>query len=188
MTATEILQMLADRHYTDIFVPECKLGPTWGATHRRLDAWAMRCSWTRPAFVGYEIKVSRSDFRADRKWREYLPPLARFYFVTPNGLVEPSEVEDPAGLLAVSRTGRVLRTIKRAKPMDPCPEALSLLFQYVLMNRSEITDRPRHGTHRRSTEFERARYEQRILWERRRRKRVGHLYAYLLSERAKDQA
>ena len=78
--ARQIVDLLDVRHGRDVFVPECKGGPTWGGGHRRLDAWAMRRSYTKPCVWGYEIKISRSDFFADEKWPGYLPFCNQFYF------------------------------------------------------------------------------------------------------------
>ena len=75
MRASDLLALLAKKHSADVFVPECKTGGTWAGTHLRLDAWAMRRSWTHPTVWGYEIKVSRSDFLSDDKWVGYLPTV-----------------------------------------------------------------------------------------------------------------
>lgn len=172
-----IMGALKVRHWSDIFVPECKLGPSWGSTHRRMDAWAMRCSWTNWGTVGYEVKHSRADFRQDKKWRDYLPVCSQFYFVTPSDLIQPEEVEDPAGLIWLSRTGNVLRTKKAAKLLALDDKALVLLMSYLLMNRSEITDRPRAGRHKRESVAEQHEQELWRMQRRRRERRVGHALA-----------
>lgn len=157
------------------------MGPTWIAKHRRLDAWAMKCSWTNNKMIGYEIKISRSDFLQDKKWRDYLPVCTQFFFVCPHGLIRVDEVEDPAGLIYLSKTGRMLRTVKAAKLLEPKADALNLLLTYVLMSRCEITDRPRHGAHRAQTDFERAEREMMWLRRERRSKRVGHALSKLMA-------
>lgn len=137
MDARKIVDLLAARHSKDIFVPECKNGPSQNSTHLRLDAWAMAKSWSKPFTWGYEIKVSRSDFLGDDKWHLYLPYCSHFYFVVPAGLVDPSEVPENAGLIYVSQTGTKLFT-KRKAPWRQVtiPEDL---YRYVLMCRTKIT-------------------------------------------------
>ena len=63
ITAMDIMVLLETRHGGDVFVPECKAGATQGAGYTpRLDAWVMFKSRSRPRVIGYEVKVSRSDF------------------------------------------------------------------------------------------------------------------------------
>lgn len=136
--AVEVLALLAERHLGDVFVPECKSGPTHGAQHVRLDAWAMRRSWSKPSTFGYEIKVSRSDFLRDDKWHSYLGLCSDFYFVTAHGICTLSEIPEPAGWIEVSKTESRLFTRKKAPTRYnvAIPEDL---FRYVLMCRSRIS-------------------------------------------------
>lgn len=183
----DLLGALRSRHSGDVFIPECKLGATWGPRgHRRMDAWVLRCSWTNWGTVGYEIKHSRADFRQDRKWREYLPVCSLFYFVCPADLIDASEVEDPAGLLWLSRTGKALRTKKAPRLIRPEPEALVSLFSYVLMSRFELSDRPRFG--RLAIATEATRHEQTLLrlMRERREKRVGRALSRVMAERRRN--
>lgn len=71
----------------------------------------------RQVMKGFEFKVSRSDFLADQKirpkkfywgqeagggeakWRAYIKYCNLFFFVCPEGLIKPEEVEAPAGLI-----------------------------------------------------------------------------------------
>ncbi|GAG12604.1 unnamed protein product, partial [marine sediment metagenome] len=39
VNAREIVELLAAKHWKDIFIPECKDGPSWGGRPLRLDAW-----------------------------------------------------------------------------------------------------------------------------------------------------
>ena len=91
----------------------------------------------RQFFKGYEFKVSRSDFLSDQKarnkhygpavpkWKHYLKYCHLFYWVTPEGLVKPEEVEAPAGLIWIvpATHGFELRAVKRPRrattSMDP---------------------------------------------------------------------
>jgi len=137
LTAGSILDLLAAKHWKDVFVSECKTGPTHGAEFRRMDAWAMRKSWTNPCCVAYEVKVSRSDFLKDQKWRRYLPYCNQLYFVCPRGVIQDGELSAEAGLLAVTANGRRLLTKRKAPFRDvEIPEGV---FRYILMARVQVT-------------------------------------------------
>ncbi|GAG15780.1 unnamed protein product, partial [marine sediment metagenome] len=79
VSAREIVRLLNNRHSEDIFVDECKNGPTWFGSHLRLDAWVMKRKWSPITTIGYEVKVSRSDFLNDDKWQGYLQYCNQFY-------------------------------------------------------------------------------------------------------------
>jgi len=49
---------------------------------RRVDVMAID---RNGEFVIVEVKSTVADYRADRKWREYLPFCERFYFAVPRG-------------------------------------------------------------------------------------------------------
>lgn len=68
--SSAIVALLAARHVNDVFIPECKDGPTQSGSHLRMDAWAMNKSWAHPCAIGYEVKVTRADFIGDNKWPE----------------------------------------------------------------------------------------------------------------------
>lgn len=60
-------------------------------------------------WVGYEVKVSRSDFRCEirkpskRAWGVAI--TNEFYFCAPAGLIKPGEVPEDCGLVEVTRAG-----------------------------------------------------------------------------------
>jgi len=135
-TSQKLLELLAQRHKKDVFVAECKDGPTWNGPHLRLDAWAMNRSWAQACCYGYEIKVSRSDFLRDRKWTGYLPYCNAFFFVTPGKIVDKSELPPEVGLLeATSRGGRL---IMRKPAQRRTVEIPDCLWRYILMCRAHI--------------------------------------------------
>ena len=134
-TEQSILDILAKKHTGDIFVPHCKTGPTWYASECPvLDAWVMSRSWTKP-IIGYEVKISRSDFKRDRKWTSYLEFCNLFFFVTPWGLIQPEEVPEEAGLIWTTKTGQGIRYKKPAQSRwwHQIPQSL---FMYLLMWRT----------------------------------------------------
>lgn len=134
--AKHILDLLREKHSKDVFVAECKDGPTQSVSeHLRMDAWVMNRSWAHPCYTAYEIKVSRSDFLSDRKWRHYLPYCNEFYFVAPKGLIQVSELPPEAGLLELLGGADGRRLVKRKAPTWREAEVPESLFRYVLMCR-----------------------------------------------------
>lgn len=131
ITASDIVKALATRHSKDVFIPECKNGPTVFGPHSRMDVWAMKKSWSAPAIYGYEIKISRNDFFQDNKWHDYLSLCSDFYFVCPPKVISVSEVPEQAGLLWTSTNGTRLFNKKKAPHRDIDPP-IELMF-YVLM-------------------------------------------------------
>lgn len=137
MTSDDILKLLQSRHEKDVFVPECKNGPTQMVSdHSKVDAWAMAKSWAHPLVSGYEIKVSRGDFVRDEKWMAYLPMCNCLWFVCPDGLIDPSEVPEQCGLLTVAKNGGRLFTKKKAPYRDITVS--ESVFRYILMCRARI--------------------------------------------------
>lgn len=143
MNAESVINVLAAKHSEDVFVKECKTGPTQAASYSRFDAWVMAKSWANPLCTGYEVKVSRSDFVQDEKWYGYLPYCNQFYFVCPSKLIDPSEIGEQAGLIYICGSRAI--TKKKAPYRDvQIPESI---FRYILMCRARIggdwTDAPR---------------------------------------------
>lgn len=136
-TAEKIKSLLAEKHFDDIFFTEVKNGPTWAASQLlKLDAWVLPKTYAPLHTIGYEIKVSRSDFEQDQKWVDYLPLCHRFYFVCPGGLIRSYELPPDVGLIWVSSTGRLI-TKKAATQREPDLKRLNALLIYVLMCRTE---------------------------------------------------
>jgi hypothetical protein len=135
---SNILGLLATRHSKDVFVPECKVGPSAYCGSPRLDAWAMACSWTSPRTWGYEIKLTRSDFFGDEKWQNYLPYCNQLFFVVPWGLVRPEEVPGGCGLLWASSNLTRLYSKRKAEHRE-IEEPVELL-KSVLMRLDATRD------------------------------------------------
>jgi len=136
MKANEILDLLAERHSKDLFVPECKDGQTWGRLYSRLDAWVLKKSYSPRCSIGYEIKVSRSDFMNDKKYHNYLPLCNEFYFVAPRGILDKNELPAEVGYIQVSKNLKKLYCKKKAvyRKIEN-PEALK---DYILISRAII--------------------------------------------------
>ena len=144
VSAKHILGLLAKRHCDDVFIPECKNGPTWRKVSRgqityRMDAWVLKRSWAQPCTTGYEIKVSRSDFLQDKKWKKYLPLCNKFFFVCPDDtIIRKDELPKYVGLIYLTKDCTSLRAVKRAVYRDVVlPDNL---WRYIVMCRSEISN------------------------------------------------
>lgn len=135
-TASEIVELLAQKHANDVFVPNCKTGSSGGYGLKILDAWVMKRGWANPLVIGYEIKVNRSDFLNDNKWRDYLIYCNEFYFVTLKGLIQPNELPEEIGLLWISGGSSRFHTKKKAVYRDIKID--ENVFRYVLMHRATI--------------------------------------------------
>lgn len=141
ITAEHILDLLRKRHAEDVFVPECKNGPTHYPGDQGLlilDAWVMRKSWAHRGSIGYEIKVTRSDFERDQKWLAYVSYCHAFCFVCPGGLIRATDLPPGIGLLWASQNGERLHVKVKPKWHDPDPEKLLQIMTYVLMARTKI--------------------------------------------------
>lgn len=136
ISAKQIENLLAQRHSDDIFIPECKNGPTHTASHLRMDAWSMKRSWTNPLSIGYEIKVSRQDFLNDQKWHNYLQYCNEFYFICPFGLIGKDELPAEVGLLYVAKTGT--RLFKKKAAQRRIIELPESLLKYILICRADV--------------------------------------------------
>lgn len=136
MKSDDIVKLLKEKHAEDVFLPECIDGPTSHSSYR-LDAWAMAKSWANPTTYGYEIKVSKSDFRNDDKWQNYLDYCSDFYFVCPWEMIQPEEVAAPAGLMWVAKTGtRLWMKRKAARRQVEIPE---IFWRSVVMRLDKKT-------------------------------------------------
>lgn len=98
---------------------------------RRFDFWWMMPSFSNQATSGIEIKVSRADFLADKKWRGYLPYCEKFYFACPAGLIKAEELEPGVGLIYITEAGNVSFE-KRAKKRPMSEEAVRKMLLRVI--------------------------------------------------------
>jgi hypothetical protein len=109
-----------------------------GPVVQHVDALALNCWYTKHfASVGYEVKVSRSDFLNELRHPAKTAASARycsaFYFAVPSGLVKPTEVPDPYGLVVVGPKGGT-RIAKRSTLERPEPTwgLLAFLLRRIL--------------------------------------------------------
>ncbi|AIQ63300.1 hypothetical protein PSTEL_09580 [Paenibacillus stellifer] len=138
--ADMVKKALADKHKDDFFLTEVKDGPTHSVRHHlKMDAMAIRKSWSKPLISGYEVKVERSDFVRDDKWMGYLGMCHEFSFVCPKGLIEPAELPEQVGLIYYNPETRALHTKRKA--VYRLVEIPANMLMYIIMNR---LDNERH--------------------------------------------
>ena len=91
----------------------------------------------------FEVKISRSDFKADakkHKWKHYELRIKNsipnyFYYVCPENLIDKSEIQSYAGLIYVSMEG--LKIIKKAKILHRHKHDLLRIFRKFCRVKSE---------------------------------------------------
>jgi len=176
MSSQQIVDILASQHTKDVFITECKDGPTWSGSHARMDIWTMTRSWSRLLFTGYEIKISRSDFLSDNKWHSYLPLCNQLYFACPKGMILPSEMPKGVGLKYCTQ-GRAT-TVVKAEHREVVPPME--LFCYILMCRTRIVD-PRH--YEEPTKAERLQRYKNWLAEKEEARELGHIVSHQLASK-----
>lgn len=121
ITSTDIKVALKEMHNSrsTYFITECKTCSTYFPDPQGLlifDGLAITKSYTKPCIVGYEIKVSRSDFLGDNKWHLYLQYCNEFFFVVPKGLVSKDELPEGVRLIYYDPDAKQeLRTVKKAQ-------------------------------------------------------------------------
>ena len=149
VTANQILKKLKTLHtqkpdpraLPDAFYAEVKSGRTRPG-YLRFDAVAIKQSWAKPCIMGYEIKVSRSDFLRDKKWQNYQKYCHEFYFVSPPGVVKIEDLDaagcGDVGLIYYSAEHDTLFVKRRAmyRKIDlRSPEVVGMLM-YLAMYRA----------------------------------------------------
>ncbi len=137
MTEQEITDFIMDRQAFDhqpgmIWLPQQRMGCGHGNdVERTVDVFGIStCKpWTRFAL---EIKVSRSDFRADAKnpikQRRARLVANKFYYVAPLGLIDKREVPLWAGLVELRDNGMMRITVE-APYQDTVPPTWRFVAQ-----------------------------------------------------------
>lgn len=134
MKSGEVLEALREYHkprgapWNWAFFDEQRIGTGWGQeAQQSMDAWAIHY-WPskQNRTIAYEIKVSRSDFRAEirnpMKRRPALRLSREFYFAAPAGLIQPEEIPPECGLVEVRSVGAPkVVVVVQAPARDICP-------------------------------------------------------------------
>ncbi len=136
ITAADILTALAKQHAVDLWLMEVKTGSTFMSKRGellRLDGLAIKRSWARPLFTGYEVKVSRSDWLRDDKWPYYMQFCHKLFVACPAGLVAPEELPEGVGLVWYEH-GKL--STRRQAPFRVITPSWDMLY-YILISRTE---------------------------------------------------
>lgn len=110
-----------------------------------LDWVAMLKSRVKQKMIGYEIKVSRSDFLNDQKRQYYLQYVHEFYFACPEGLIKKDELPEHVWLVYVNNWK--VNVIKRATYREVWRN--SDMLRYIIMSKLEEqkSDKREYRTH-----------------------------------------
>lgn len=173
-----ILRQLQKRHVgkanlDDVFLTEVKNGRSWDTRNLLiLDALAIRKSWTKPCFTGYEVKVDRGDFMRDQKWPGYLQYCHQFYFACPAGLIKPEELPNEVGLIYYNPEKDCISTKRKAlhRPIEISTEML----MYIIMSKFDSDRHPFFSNNREML--------QAIIDDKKDRKELGYYVARSTSE------
>ena len=180
-SADGLVKAIERRHADDLVIPECKTGPSQSSTHRRFDAWVLVRTWTPITTIGYEVKVSRSDWRRDEKLADYQGLCHLLYVVAPKGVVPVEEVPDGVGLLEAVGDGARLVTRRKASRREI--ELPAKLLVYILMARVVPSrDREMRTYEEMGREARRAELKR---WAESKQERRG--MSYLVSQRIREQ-
>lgn len=124
MNASEVMAAIRT-HYGDSAVVVPEVGNAVGfATRRHMDAVAVGCWPSRGLFVhAIEIKVSKSDLKAELKAPEKADAIAKYcdkmWLAAPKGIADADALPDAWGLFEVTDKG--VRVAKAARDIEAVP-------------------------------------------------------------------
>lgn len=149
MTSQDIIKALKRRYKNDsrqtpryVIAEEVRLGLGFaymqaGNVARRLDCIVLD-TYSDLAVIGFEIKVSRSDFLADLKLPEKhdqaLRTVDKFFWICPEKLIQPHEIPPGMGLMWVS-TKKVIRVKVASDWFSREKATISRTFAFSIMRR-----------------------------------------------------
>ena len=130
LTARSITGILAVR-YKDrarhLFVPEMRVGTAYGKdSQQQIDVWTMNL-WPSDNFIrqSFEIKISKSDYKKELdnplKRRAALRLSNNYWFVAPEGIIDPATLPLEAGLMEIDTKGRLFKTVDAPWRDTPMP-------------------------------------------------------------------
>jgi len=175
LTASDITKILEKQYSKDVCFAEVKDGPTVIRGHYRIDFLAISRSWSPVTIKAFEIKISHSDFVADKKWTEYYKLCNQFYWVCPKGLINKAEIDAKAGLIYIDPLKKTARTVKRAVYRKNDPDPWMLL--YLIFWKLDQVEQIKKGT----PAWRQMRIDE-IKEEMKSHRDVGESYKYFVSE------
>lgn len=138
VTSWDIIEQLKKRHKNDMGFTEVKNGSSNTMQLRKIDYMAIKKSWSPITLIGYEVKVSRSDFVRDDKWYGYLENCNMFSFAAPKGMIKLKELPENVGLVEYNPEKRTIRT--KRKPIYREIKLNAEMLLYLMMWRMKIED------------------------------------------------
>jgi hypothetical protein len=132
MKAQHVISLLQGRHSKDVFFVEAQVDHGT----RRMDAWVLIPSYTKSLTIGYEVKVSRSDFLQDKKMQDYLPYCNQMYLVAPKGVILEGELPEGFGYILATEN-RLMTKVKAPVREVEIPESF---YRGLLCNRMKNED------------------------------------------------
>lgn len=112
--AEDICGLLTNRHMSDLTLEELML-----PNGMRMDFFAMSSPHSMyHSLTGYEIKVTRSDWLNDMKYKDYVQYCNYFYIVAAPRCVLPEEVPPNMGFIEMTSTKSRLFTKRKAPAFD----------------------------------------------------------------------
>lgn len=122
-TTNEIVKLLHAKHHAPEWASFAELRNAAGfSANRSFDFWTIN-TWPSKGLktIGYEIKVSRSDFARElenpRKRKALEEVCHECYFAAPKGLIDPRELPEGWGLIEASSVLRIaVRAPQKAEP------------------------------------------------------------------------
>jgi hypothetical protein len=150
MTEKDIADLIEKKYTGDAyaFLPQVANG-TGGHKERTADALVMSLWPSRGLHLyGFEIKVSRGDWRGELKKPEKAESIAQYcdfwYVVAPEGIANVEEVPPNWGLMCPSANGLCLQIKKQAVELKP--KDISKVFLAALLRKASATITPEART------------------------------------------
>ncbi len=133
MTHDELARDLAAHLRSDKRMTWCdmQLGPSGSP---RPDVFAIFKSYSNPCPTAYEVKVSKSDFRADvtaGKWQSYLQFAHGVYFACEGDLISKNDVPAHCGLIVLRTGWRIAKKAVLSPSVLPQDACIKLLIDGV---------------------------------------------------------
>lgn len=149
MTHSELVELLVEDQLTSsalrVVWAGTAIGSRWleGGKVPVPDVLTMKKSYTKPDVTIFEVKASRSDFRADvgkGKYRRYLDVCTRLLFAAPKGLLKREEIPEGVGLIVYNADKKTWATVVAGRRRECDLDRLcwqSLLFANAAQQREE---------------------------------------------------
>lgn len=144
VTSKDVLQGLMVKHSGPEWATFCEVANSTGIhANRRIDFLALNI-WPSKGYAihGFEIKVSRGDFRREMENIAKAKAISQFcdffWLATPSGLIDPTECPENWGLIELTKAG--MRVKKQAPKRTP--EDLTRGFVAAILRQTQSRHEP----------------------------------------------